>query len=461
MNTTYIRRFNFVFGPLLFLLIYLWPIQGLSDAGKSVLACTTWVAYWWITEAVELPATSLLPVVIFPLTGALSLEQTSTSYGNPFIFLFMGGFLIGLAIEKWNLHKRIAYRIINKTGVSERKVLLGFMIATAFLSMWISNTATAIMMLPIGASVASQFKHNNLFGKNLMLGIAYAASIGGMGTLIGTPPNIILAGIIKESMDIEISFLSWMLFATPFSIILLWIGWMYLGRNLKEKDNIEFKFNPEPLGKISVAEKRVLLIFCIIAFFWITRTFIWESFIPQIDDTIIALAGALSLFVIPSGKGREKLLNWDTGKKLPWDVLLIFGAGLAIAKGFSKTDLTAWVAGYFTNLNLWPFMVLLIIIASINFLTEITSNTATASIVLPLLFSMSIPLKMEPLPMLVGATLASSCAFMLPVATPPNAIVFSSGYIRIRDMVRAGLFMNIISIILTFAFIMLLLDYIF
>lgn len=449
------KQINFWIGPLLFLIFLKLPMENLSPEGQAIMASTLWVAYWWITEAAELPVTSLLPIVLFPLSGGLSITETTTAYGSPFIFLFLGGFLIGLTLEKWNLHKRIAFGIIKKTGVSERKVLLGFMIATAFLSMWISNTATAIMMLPIGASVISQFKSNDRFGRNMMLGIAYASSIGGMGTLIGTPPNIILAGVIRESMNLEISFYSWMIFATPFSALLLFIGWLYLSRGLKKQTEKGFRFEPESLGPISAPEKRVLVIFALTAFFWLSRTFLWTSLIPSLDDTMIAIAGALLMFIVPAGKGKGKLLDWKTGKSLPWDVLLIFGAGLAIARGFAQTDLTTWLASGFQKINLWPFLILLIIIAAINFLTEITSNTATASIMLPLLYSMSGSLKLDPISLLVGATLACSCAFMLPVATPPNAIVFSSGYLKIKDMVQKGLMMNVISIILTFIFVQL------
>lgn len=452
MKRNIIKTIHLLTGPLFFLIIYSWPIPTLSYEGKAVLACTVWTAYWWITEAVELPVSSLLPIVIFPLSGALTLDQTSTSYGNPFVFLFLGGFLIGLAIEKWNLHKRIAYQIIRTIGTSEKKVLLGFMLSTAFISMWISNTATTIMMLPIGLSVISQFRNDDRFARNMMLGIAYAASIGGMGTLIGTPPNIILAGVIKESMGIELSFSSWMLFATPFSFILLMICWWYLSRGLEKKKDHDFVFNPEPLEKMSIAEKRVLIVFCSVAFLWISRTFIWNQFVPALDDTIVAMLGGLVLFIIPAGN-HDKLLDWKTARKLPWDVLLLFGGGLAIAKGFSKTDLTTWLAGHFSQINLAPVIILLIIIASINFLTEITSNTATASIVLPLLFSLSTSMNIEPLSLLAGGALAVSCAFMLPVATPPNAIVFSSGRVKIRDMMKAGFAMNIISIVIIYAFV--------
>ncbi|MEC3879006.1 SLC13 family permease [Parapedobacter sp. 10938] len=441
-------------GPLLFLIIHHVPLAGLSAEGQAVLACTAWIAFWWITEAVELPVTSILPILIFPLSGAMTVEQTTSSYGSPFIFLFMGGFIVGLAIEKWELHKRIAYGIIGAIGTSEKKVLLGFMLATGFLSMWISNTATAIMMLPIGISVASHFGNRQPFSKNIMLGIAYAASIGGVATLIGTPPNIILAGIVKESLGIEISFLNWMLFATPFSVILLWITWFSLTRYkpVAQADAVGFTF--DKLGKMSTPEKRVAYVFVLVAFFWISRSFIWNRFFPTLDDTMIAIFGALLMFLTPAGKGKGNLMDWKAAKKIPWGVLLLFGAGLAIAKGFSNTDLTVWLAGHFTKLALLPVALIMIaIIAGINFLTEITSNTATASMILPVLITLGVSLNLDVLPLLTGAAIASSCAFMLPVATPPNAIVFSSGKVTMTNMIRAGFFLNIASILLIYIFI--------
>jgi sodium-dependent dicarboxylate transporter 2/3/5 len=452
----HLKKLNFAIGPILFLIVSYLPIAGLSDQGQSVLACTVWVAFWWITEAVELPVASILPMLIFPLSGALTIEQTTSSYGNPYIYLFMGGFILGLSIEKWNLHKRIAYNIINKVGTSEKNVLLGFMIATAFLSMWISNTATAIMMLPIGVSVASHFENSKIFSKNLMLGIAYAASIGGLATLIGTPPNIIFAGVVKESLGVEISFFDWMLFATPLSAVLLIGTWWYLSRYKISADAKKGSYQPLKLEKISIQEKRVAAIFIITAFLWITRSFIWNKMIPGMDDTVIAILGALLMFTIPAGEGKGTLMDWKTARKLPWDVLLIFGAGLAIAKGFSQTDLTTWLATHFSDLSFLPIaLVVVIIIASINFLTEITSNTATASMVLPLLITLSASLAIETMPLLAGAAIASSCAFMLPVATPPNAIVFSSGHVSIKDMMRAGFALNIFSIFLIYLFIQL------
>lgn len=449
-----LNTFFLFLGPALFFLIQWIEIAGLSEEGRAVLASTAWVAVWWITEAVELSVASLLPVVLFPLSGGLTLEQTTTSYGNPFIFLFLGGFIIGITIERWQLHKRIAYYIMQITGSGERRLLLGIMLATAFLSMWISNTATAMMMLPIGVAVTTHFESPK-FGKSMMLGIAYAASVGGMATLIGTPPNVIFAGVVREMMGVEISFLDWMLFATPFSAILLWLTWVYLAHGLKRSSETDINQLVEHPGPMSIAEKRTFLIFGITAVFWITRTFVFGTWIPRLDDTIIAMLGALAMFGVPASKGQGKLLNWNTAKQLPWDVLLIFGGGLAIAKGFSKTDLTDWVALQFGQLQLILVIITLIIVTSINFLTEITSNTATASIMLPLLYALGMSMGLDTLPLLIGATLAASCAFMLPVATPPNAIVFSSGKITIKDMMRAGLFLNIISIALIFIFIQL------
>ncbi len=446
------KRIFQILGPVLFILIQFIPFKDLSIEGRAVLASTAWVALWWITEAVELEFTSLMPIILLPLSGGLPIKETTSAYGHPFIFLFMGGFIIGLAIEKWQLHRRIAFGIIRFVGSGEKRIILGFMLATAFLSMWISNTATAVMMLPIGVSVVNIYQNREQFALNLMLGIGYSASIGGMATLIGTPPNIIFAGVVKDSLNEEISFLRWMLFALPFVVVLLFICWFYLTRNLqKGKSGMEI---PDKPGSITIPEKRVLVVFVLIAFFWMTRSLIWNSFIPQLNDTIIAMAGALVLFLIPSGTGEGNLMNWNTAKKLPWGILLIFGGGLAIARGFAQTDLATWLANRFLLLQEAPFwLILILVIAGINFLTEITSNTATASMILPILISLAAILDVPPYVLMAGAVLASSAAFMLPVATPPNAIVFGSGKIKIQDMVRKGVWLNLISILIIFLFV--------
>lgn len=448
------KKIAFVLGPLLYFIVQSIHFTDLSAPGKAVLACTIWISLWWITEAVELVVTSLLPLIIFPLSGALTIGETSSAYGNPFIFLFLGGFIIGLAIEKWNLHKRIAYNIIHLIGFNEKRIILGLMVATAFLSMWISNTATAIMMLPIGLSIIHHFGGRQPFSKNIMLGIAYAASIGGMATLIGTPPNIILAGVAKESLGIELSFANWMLFGVPLATVLLLMVWFSLTRFKSHKTEQTTLFELPTLGKITIPEKRVLLIVGLVAFLWITRTFLWNRWLPQLDDTIIAITGALLMLTIPSGKENTRILEWEATKKLPWSVLILFGAGLAIAKGFSATDLTHWLGNYFTHLGFLPTgLLVILILTSINFLTEITSNTATASILLPILITLSITLNLDTMPLLAGAAIAASCAFMLPVATPPNAIVFSSGELSIKEMMRAGILLNIASIFIIYLFI--------
>lgn len=444
----------FLVGPLLFFIILWLPIEGLSDSGKAILACTSWIAIWWITEPVSLVVTSLLPILIFPLSGALPIEETTSSYGNPFIYLFMGGFVMGLAIEKWDLHRRIAFKIIGIVGVNEKKILLGIMIATAFISMWISNSATAIMMLPIGLSVVDHFHARQPFSRNIMLGIAYSSSIGGMATLIGTPPNIILAGIVKNSLGVEISFFNWMIFALPFATILLLLVWFYLSGFGSAKPEIQETLQLDSMHPMTKGEKRVLMIVGGMAFLWITRTFIWNRWMPYLDDTMIAILGAILMLVVPSGEKGERLLDWKTASKLPWGILILFGAGLAIAKGFSTTDLTGWLGGLFTHLGFLPVgIIMLLVFFSINFLTEISSNTATASIMLPLLVTLAQSLKFDAMPLLAGAAISASCAFMLPVATPPNAIVFSSEQVTIKQMARTGFVANIVSVLLTFLFV--------
>lgn len=391
--------------------------------------------------------------------------ETTASYGNPIIYLYLGGFVIGLAVEKWDLHKRIAFNIIGSVGTKPKNLLLGIMVATAFLSMWISNTATTIMMLPIGISIIEVFDGKRAFARNMLLGIAYSASIGGMATLIGTPPNLILAGVVKESLGIEISFLKWFLFAAPLAFILLMGVYWYLTRaiSIPEKKGPHDGFHLARLGKMSTQEKRVSFVFILTAFLWITRSFLINPWLPAVDDTMIAIFGGILILSLPAKKGNgPRLLEWEEAKKLPWSVLILFGAGLAIAKGFSTTDLTNWLGHSFEELNFLPAaLLMLIVLASINFLTEITSNVATASMLLPILITLGLTLEMEPLPLMAGAAIAASCAFMLPVATPPNAIVFSSGRITIPEMMKTGFLLNIFSVLVIFLFVTFFWDLIF
>ena len=464
------KKIGLYLGPALFILTrFFLEAEGLSDQANAVLASTLWIAIWWITEAIPIAATSLLPIILFPLSGALPLADTTSSFGHRFVFLYLGGFILALAIQKWNLHKRIALNIIKVVGTNVQKIILGFMVATAFLSMWISNTATAVMMLPIGIAIIKQMKdlknspedENLIFGKALMLSIAYSASIGGIATLIGTPPNLVFAGIIQEVYNIDISFLKWFQFGFPISILLLAISWIYLtkvafkfNQNEFNEGKEEINMQLEELGPISYEEKIVLSVFVLTGLAWILRTYLLNKFIPNLDDSIIALISGISLFLFQANnqEGKnEKIMNWEDAVKLPWGILLLFGGGLAIAQGFQSSGLANWIAENLTQLNGFSlFIILLVLITVVNFLTEITSNLATTAMLLPILAPTAVTLGVHPYILMVGATLAASCAFMLPVATPPNAVVFGSNYLKISDMVRVGILMNIISIIIIF-----------
>ena len=459
------KKIGLILGPLAFVIFLIFgQFEGLSNSGQSVLASTLWIAIWWVTDAIPIAATALLPIILFPLSDGMELPTTTESYGHKYVFLYLGGFLIAIGIEKWNLHKRIAINIISFIGTDVRKVILGFMIATAFLSMWISNTATSVMMLPIGVAIIKQLKdnpvslenENTIFGKALMLAIAYSASIGGIATLIGTPPNLVMAGVISEIYNYEITFLKWFIFGFPISIILLFFCWYYITRvayvfHQKEFPGGKTEINrlKNDLGPISYEEKIIAIIFALAGFCWITRSFFLESILPVIDDTIIAISFGLILFVIPSKAKTNTLLNWKDTIQLPWGVIILFGGGMAIAKAFEISGLAIWLGELMTTLNALPFFILIIfLIAAVNFLTEITSNLATTAMILPVLASLAFEIGVHPFGIMIGTAVAASCAFMLPVATPPNAIVFGSGYLKIPDMVYRGIVLNIFSIIL-------------
>lgn len=474
------KRIGLLLGPLLFVctLLFFHP-EGLKPEANAILASTLWIAVWWITEPIPIAVTSLLPIVLFPLTGGLSLNDTTASYGHRYVFLYIGGFILAIAIERWNLHKRIALTIINFIGTNVKSIILGFMLATAFLSMWISNTATSVMMLPIGMAIVAQLRDNPstienenlIFGKSLMLAIAYSASIGGMATLIGTPPNIVLAGIVKDTYGVEITFSKWIMFGLPISIILLAICWKYLTEfafTFKQKSfpggKAEISRQLKALGKTSYEEKNVLLVFMATAVAWIARSpiqkYVKSTFenpddfqlttISKVDDTIIAIIAGVVLFLLPASKEKKRaLVTWEEAVKLPWGILLLFGGGLALAQGFKISELANWIGGQMTLLDGVALIFLLaVLVAAVNFLTEITSNLATTAMILPILAPLALAIEVHPYILMVGATVAASCAFMLPVATPPNAVVFGSGYLKISDMVKVGIWMNIISIIL-------------
>ncbi len=456
------QAFSLWAGPLTFLGLYFGGAPWIEEtSSRAILAITGWMAIWWIFEAVPLAATSLLPLILMPLTGVLSLAEVGASYGHKYIFLFLGGFLLALAIEKCKLHWRIALHLILAMGAQPRSMLWGFMLATALLSMWISNTATAIMMLPMALAVirkvddwgdlSPDFKR--VFSRSLLLGIAYGASIGGMATLIGSPPNLIFAGMVEKSFGESISFLQWLQAGLPVSILLLLLAGGYLGKGLNAPnarlDKSILQQQQQALGPLKANEKKVLLVFGLTAFAWMLRTLLITPYFPQVDDTIIALIAATVLFAWPNSPEEDKLLDWKDAEGLPWGVLLLFGGGIALAAGFDKTGTAGMLAGHLTHLGdghaAIPF---LLTVGSINFLTEITSNLATTAVVLPVLAPFADALGIHPYLLMTGATLAASCAFMLPVGTPPNAIVFASGKINIGEMVRIGIVMNLLSILI-------------
>jgi solute carrier family 13 (sodium-dependent dicarboxylate transporter), member 2/3/5 len=339
--------------------------------------------------------------------------------------------------------------------------------------MWISNTATAVMMLPIGMAIITQLEDDpnttvnetTLFGKVLMLSIAYSASIGGIATLVGTPPNLVFAGIVEQIYGLKISFFQWAMVGVPISLLLLFLCWLYLTGYAFTFEKQEFPGGREEinrlrknLGKTGKQEKRVLAVFGLTAFFWITRSFLLEPFMPLIDDTIIAMIAAISLFIIPAGNGKGSLITWEEAVKVPWGIILLFGGGMALAKAFGNSGLAVWIGQQLVSLDALPLLfLLLVLVTAVNFLTEVTSNLATTAMLLPILATMALALHVHPYLLMVGATLAASCAFMLPVATPPNAVVFGSGHLRIPDMIRSGLIMNLISIVIVTLFVYFLL----
>jgi len=456
------KRAGLIGGILVFVILLFLPVpEGLSDAAWKTAAVTILMGIWWITEAIPISATALLPIVLFPVLGVFSIGDATGPYANPLIFLFMGGFVIALAMEKWNLHKRIAISIVNYVGIKPSSIIIGFIITSAFLSMWVSNTATAIMMLPIAMSILELLDKNDKSAKInfeivLVLTIAYACNIGGMGTLIGTPPNALLAGFVLENYNIEISFLDWMMVGVPIMLVSLPLMYFILTKfvypiKIKElpggKELIQSQM--EKLGNISNQEKKVAVVFVSAALLWMFRPLL-SSVIPGLSDAGIAIGAAVAFFMIPANSEENRfLLKWSDTKRLPWGVLILFGGGLSMASAISSTGLATWIGSGIGSLNTWPIiLIILIVIALIVFLTEMTSNTASTAAFLPILASVAIGLGENPFLLAIPTVLGASCAFMLPVATPPNAIVYGSGKISIPEMSKAGLWLNLMFILL-------------
>ncbi len=445
------------------LLLVLPPPEGLALEPWRVAAVATLLAVFWLTEAVPLAVTALLPIVLFPTLGVTSVGAATAPYADPIVFLFMGGFIIALAIERWSLHRRIALTVLSKVGAREDLQIGGFMIATAALSMWVSNTATVALMLPVALSIVPRGPTGSVdpskahFATALMLGVAYGASSGGIATLIGTPPNALLAGFMRETYGVEIGFAQWLLLGVPLSLLMLLTSWLLLTRWLYPIGTAELqgarttiREQLRGMGPASPAEKRVAIVFAATALLWITRPLLssqWPDL--NLSDTTIAIAASIAFFFIPNGmeKGRF-LLSWDYAERLPWGVLLLFGGGLSLAAAVADSGLAEWMGNELSGLRDWPVIVLVVAVtALIIFLTELTSNIATSATFLPIVAALAVSLGQPPLLLAIPAVLAASFAFMLPVATPPNAIVFGSGFVTIPQMVRAGLWLNLIGIV--------------
>jgi len=433
----------------------------LGAAGRAVAATAVWMAIWWMTEAVPLPATSLLPLVLLPVTAGLPVRDVASPYAHELIFLFLGGFVIALAIERWDLHRRIALATLLRVGESPRRVTAGFMGVTALLSMWVSNTATAVMMLPIAVSVAgmladaSDEEGSARLATALLLAVAYAASIGGTGTLIGTPPNLFMASFVSRELGVQISFASWLAVGLPLvAVFLPFAWWVLVSRFPLERDagsgasRNALRRGLAELGPLSRGEKLTLAVFLAVAAAWVGRPLLVRAGLEGLTDAGIAMTGAVTLFALPV-RWREGVfvMDWATAKRLPWDVLLLFGGGLSLAEAIRSTGVGDWLGHQLAGLAGAPAVaVVVLVVALVIFLTELTSNTATTATLLPILTALAPVLDLDPLLLAAPAAIAASCAFMLPVATPPNAVVFGSGRVPLPAMLRAGLFLNLFGI---------------
>lgn len=466
----------YVFGSTLLIFVFLCflkPPEGLNQAGWYTAAVALLMAAWWVGEVIPIFATALLPLVLFPILQIASISDTAAPYAHPMIFLFLGGFILAISMQRWNLHKRIALNIIAFIGSKPRKIIVGFIIASAFMSMWVSNTAATIMMLPVAISVIELTKNSSKnspfelqqyknFGLVLMLAIAFSASVGGLGTVIGTPTNALLIAFVNDAYGIEISFVEWMMIGIPVVILGLPIIFYTLANvvypvKLKElpggKEFLQMEL--KKLGYITAPEKKVMVIFILVAVMWLTRPLL-SNFIPGLSDAGIAIFGALILFVTPSkSTSAHFLMSWKDTDKLPWGVLILFGGGLSLAGAIQSTGLAEWIGSYFDVLGGWPVLLIIFSISMVIIMfTEMASNSATAAAFLPIMGSVAIVLGLHPLLLAIPVAIVASCAFMLPVATPPNAIVYGSGLITIPEMAKAGFLLNIL-----FAFLVTFLAY--
>ncbi len=444
-----ISRYGMSAGLVLAGLATAWSVAaGLPAAASWTVLVTVLCAVWWMTEALPLPATALLPLAVFPVVGVLTPEDVASAYGNSMILLFLGGFILSRGMESSGAHQRIALQMMQLFGGSGRRLVFGFMAAAALLSMWISNTATALMLLPVALAVVRGAENPRL-AMALLLAVAYGSSIGGLGTPIGSPPNLVFLKVYEQSTGTAIGFLQWMSYGMPVVLLFLPLAAWWLSRHVRAGDQVSLP----PPGSWTAAERRVLLVFALTALGWVTRTDPfggWSQWwnLPGANDASVALIGALLLFILPNGRG-ERLLDWESAVTLPWGMLILFGGGIAIAKAFAESGLSDVLGAAFAGLQHLPVLLMVVLVAAlVTALTELNSNTATAVLLLPVLAAVALSLGVEPLLLMLPATLSASCAFMLPVATPPNAIVFGSGQVPIQVMVREGLVLNLLGLII-------------
>ena len=465
MKNISMKYFNMFLGLILFTIVLLLPApDGMADSAWHLAAVTILLASWWSTEALPVPITSLLPVVLFPALGIATIGDATAPYAQPTIFLLMGGFIMATGLARWNLHRRIALLVLVRVANNPAALIGAFMAVTALISMWISNTASTLMMLPIALSLGSEIvkkrdAKTQGFILCLVLGIAYGANIGGFGTPIGTPPNLLVIAFMKETYGIEVSFLSWMMFGIPATIIMLPVAWFVLTKlafpfDLKQNSIAHDILQKEldEMGPMSVPEKRMPILFGFIACAWVFRTPIQNNLgiLPWLSDALIAIAGAISMFMIPSGckvKKQTTLLNWKTADKIPWGVLLLFGGGLSLAAAVQSTGLAVWIGDALAFVSAFDLIVITFILVTIVvFLTELTSNTATVATLLPILGALAVASGLDPMTLFVPVAISASCAFMLPVATATNAVVYSSGHVTIPQMAKAGFKLNLFAI---------------
>lgn len=470
-----------ILGIIVFFMFFAIPApESLGIVAWRVIACAALMLTWWITEAIPIPVTALLPIILFPLLGISDIKQAAAPYGSPMVFLFLGGFLLALAMERWNLHTRIALNIVKMAGTNANGIIGGFMVATATLSMWMSNTATTVMMLPIAISIVDLMAKDAVHSGNrvgyqrfftaLMIGIAYAASIGGMATLIGTPPNIIFSGFMQSQFGFDVSFAKWMMVGVPIAFTLLASTWVILTKICFRNGLGHLHGSREmivkelaALGPMQLPEVMVLLTFTLTALLWILRSQLNDlPFFSSLSDEGIAVMGAILLFLLPANKQGKRVMNWKTTEKLPWGILLLFGGGLSLAAALENSGVIAWLGHSLSALQgvsiIW---VVVAIVALVIFMTEFMSNMALTAVFLPIASVLALGFGENPLLLTLPSTLAASCAFMLPMATPPNAIVFGSGHVTIPQMIRAGFLLNIISVFIIVFIVFTLVPYIF